>query len=663
MSDDQLEPAKPLVFPNKLISNNGFFALGLFSPANSSSTRFYLGIWYNNLPERMVVWVANRDNPITTRSSSTLAVTNRSELVLSDPEGRVYWSTKSSVTTTGGAGASAALLNDGNLVLRFSEGDVLWQSFDHPTDTLLPGMPFRVNYRTRATERLVSWKGPEDPSTGDFSVAGDVTSGIQFFIWHGSNISWRHAPFNGATVSSYQPTGASYVIVKSVVVNGDEISLTYSVSDGSLGVHTRVAYTGRFEFRIWNSTASAWTVVDGHPGPGCDGYASCGPFGYCDFTEAVTTCKCPDGFQPNGAAPSGGCARKETLRCGDGDHFATMPHVKIPAMPVFVRNRSSDGCAAECLGNCSCTAYAYTNLSNAMSGGDPSRCLLWFGELVDMGKYPINAGEDLYLRLAGSTVALHLHAPFFTPRRPKLNMGKACVPVFILLILSSTSHSDDQLTQGKPLSPGDELISEGGDFVLGFFSPTNNSSTRLYIGIWYHNLPERERTVVWVANRDSPITTPSSAQLTITNSSELVLSDGKGRTLWTSAVNNATAGGVGAVAVLLSSGNFVLRSSNGTDIWQSFDHPTDTILPTMKILPRYKAQTATHIFAWKGPDDPSTGDISGGVDPDSDLQFFIWNGTAPYCRTTVFNDASLSSLAYYQSNVTSIFYQAMVTGD
>ncbi|TVT98134.1 hypothetical protein EJB05_56586, partial [Eragrostis curvula] len=406
ISDDQLEPAKPLVFPNdKLISNNGFFALGLFSPANSSSTRFYLGIWYNNVPEHTVVWVANRDNPITISSAATLAVTNRSELVLSDTEGRIYWTTTSSVTTTGGAGAIAALLNDGNLVLRSSEGAVLWQSFDHPTDTLLPGMPLRMNYRMHITQQLVSWKSPEDPSTGDFSVGGDVSSGIQFFIWHGSNISWRSPPLSSAMNSPYQPSDASYVIFTSVVVNGDEISLTYSVSDGSVGLqlHTRIAYTGRYEYRIWNSTASAWTVLDRHPGPGCDGYASCGPFSYCDVTEAVPTCKCPDGFEPNGSTPSGGCARKEMLRCGDGDHFTTLPHVKTPAMPVFVRNRSSDGCAAECLGNCSCKAYAYANMSSAMSGGDPSRCLLWFGELVDMGKYTHIDGEDLYLRLAGST--------------------------------------------------------------------------------------------------------------------------------------------------------------------------------------------------------------------------------------------------------------------
>ncbi|WVZ87311.1 hypothetical protein U9M48_033968 [Paspalum notatum var. saurae] len=61
-------------------------------------------------------------------------------------------------------------------------------------------------------------------------------------------------------------------------------------------------------------------------------------------------------------------------------------------MPVFVRNRTSD----------ECTAYAYANMSSAMSGGDLSRCLLWFDDLVDMGKYLHMDGEDLYLQLADS---------------------------------------------------------------------------------------------------------------------------------------------------------------------------------------------------------------------------------------------------------------------
>ncbi|CAN6229695.1 unnamed protein product [Urochloa humidicola] len=139
VSGDQLVPAKPLlIFPDdKLLSNNGVFALGFFSPTNSGSTQFYIGIRYNNITDGRVVWIANRDKPIRGPSSATLAVTNHSELVLSDSEGRVYWTATSNITTID-AGASAALLDEGNLVLRSSNGTLLWQSFHHPTDTILP---------------------------------------------------------------------------------------------------------------------------------------------------------------------------------------------------------------------------------------------------------------------------------------------------------------------------------------------------------------------------------------------------------------------------------------------------------------------------------------------------------------------------------------------
>lgn len=136
-------------------------------------------------------------------------------------------------------------------------------------------------------------------------------------------------------------------------------------------------------------------------------------------------------------------------------------------------------------------------------------------------------------------------------------------PAFILIFLSSLCQSNDQLIQTKPLLPKDTLISEGGDFALGFFSPTN-SSKKLYIGIWYHSIAER--TVVWVAKRDNPITT-SSAKLAIINNSELVLSDSQGHALWTATGNIGGGGGAGAAsAVLLNSGNFVLRSPNGTKV-------------------------------------------------------------------------------------------------
>lgn len=57
---------------------------------------------------------------------------------------------------------SATLLGSGNFVLREtnsigSAGKLLWQSFDYPTDTLLPGMKLGVNHRTARNWMLTSW--------------------------------------------------------------------------------------------------------------------------------------------------------------------------------------------------------------------------------------------------------------------------------------------------------------------------------------------------------------------------------------------------------------------------------------------------------------------------------------------------------------------------
>ncbi|KAJ1272948.1 hypothetical protein BS78_06G242100 [Paspalum vaginatum] len=85
--------------------------------------------------------------------------------------------------------------------------------------------------------------------------------------------------------------------------------------------------------------------------------------------------------------------------------------MKVPDNFLHIGNRSFDECAAECSTNCSCTAYAYVNMSSAAAGtlADASWCLLWTGDLLDMGKVA-SSGQNLYLRLAGSQACLMLLA-------------------------------------------------------------------------------------------------------------------------------------------------------------------------------------------------------------------------------------------------------------
>jgi hypothetical protein len=133
-------------------------------------------------------------------------VTNTSNLVLSDANGRVVWATNVDAGTTGSssdkpAGAVATLKNDGCLVLRAQNGTTLWQSFDHPTDSFIPGMKFRFRMTSGGGDRLVSWKSPSDPSPGSFTYGLDQVTSLQIFIWNGSRPLWRSTVWTGYTSS------------------------------------------------------------------------------------------------------------------------------------------------------------------------------------------------------------------------------------------------------------------------------------------------------------------------------------------------------------------------------------------------------------------------------------------------------------------------------
>ncbi|XP_048132046.1 G-type lectin S-receptor-like serine/threonine-protein kinase At1g61370 isoform X2 [Rhodamnia argentea] len=204
----------------------------------------------------------------------------------------------------------------------------------------------------------------------------------------------------------------------------------------------------------------------------------------------------------------------------------------------------------------------------------------------------------------------------------------SCLVVFFLLqAIHTASGVVYNITTSEPLFPNQTLVSSGQIFELGFFTP--NGSESQYVGIWYKNLTPSK--IVWVANREWPLVyTDQSAKLTIGGDGNLKLMDGQQGIVWStnvSSLSNYTS------AALLDSGNFVLQDGNYSEIWGSFEDPTDTLLPRMKLGVNVRTGVKHFLISWKSDSDPSPGSFSSGMTSETPPQAFTWNGSTPYWRS------------------------------
>jgi len=174
---------------------------------------------------------------------------------------------------------------------------------------------------------------------------------------------------------------------------------------------------------------------------------------------------------------------------------------------------------------------------------------------------------------------------------------------FLLFLLSFysfipkiSSTTTNVINTNRFITDGDTIVSSGGTFELGFFSP--NGSTTRYIGIWYKQILPYVQTIVWVANREKPLTNTSSVVLKVNKPGILALLNDKNETIWST---NTSRSVQNPVAVLLDSGNLVLKDANDDNpenfLWQSFNFPTDTHLPDMKLGKNFKTGIEVYLLA------------------------------------------------------------------
>ncbi|CAI8606829.1 unnamed protein product [Vicia faba] len=406
-ADDIITQSDSLSDGSTLISKDETFELGFFNPGSSPNR--YVGIWYKNVPVQTVVWVANRDNPIRD-NSSTLIINKQGNLVLLNRNQSLLWSTN---TTKKSSTPIVQLLNNGNLVIRdekdssADEDSFLWQSFDYPTDTLLPEMKNGWDKKTGILRIFTAWKNWDDPSSGDFTASMRLTNNPETAIWKGSTEFYRSGPLTGGTSSGAYEMKVNPLTNLELVNNEEQVYYMYTLKNKSvfsiLVLNQTLLLLQRL---IWIPDSRVWSNYLKLPHDACDAYNVCGPYGKC-VIDASPICQCLDGFKPKSAQQwstmnwADGCVRTGNWSCGikSRDGFLKVTGVKLPdtANTWVDVNMTLDDCKLKCLQNCSCTAYSSFD-PNKDSGG----CSLWFNDLKDLRV--IESSRNLYVRMDASNI-------------------------------------------------------------------------------------------------------------------------------------------------------------------------------------------------------------------------------------------------------------------
>jgi hypothetical protein len=272
--------------------------------------------------------------------------------------------------------AYAKLLDTGNLILTNRALDVLWQSFDYPTDILLPGM--KLKGANDHPVLLTSWKSQEDPAPGRFSLQY-LASRKELILKDGSEPYW---------------TGSLRGVLAGIfVIDGD-----YITWPSKKAIETRrlvLDLNGQLLVQTWMEGDQGWSSQRITT---CGAYPVCGVSSICNETaDADSRCYCLPGFKRESAFA--GCKRKTDSQCRDNinnvqkDWFLRFPEVYLPTHPLRLHVGMASECESACLNNCSCTGYVYDQ---------EHRCLVWDGPLLNLKHFSsYNLYEtEFYLKLA-----------------------------------------------------------------------------------------------------------------------------------------------------------------------------------------------------------------------------------------------------------------------
>ncbi|WCJ23799.1 G-type lectin S-receptor-like serine/threonine-protein kinase LECRK2 [Euphorbia peplus] len=263
-------------------SVSGEFAFG-FYPLEQNL--YLVGIWLEKIPEKTLVWSADRDDPA--QAGSTIRLTFSGQLFLTHTNGSIQ------AVYSGEAASLGFMQDNGNFVLKDANSRMLWQSFDSPTDTILPGQIL-----TPGSSLLSSVK--DSYSTGNFMLQMQFDGNLVLSAYRFSDPGyWYTATLQSNVSLVFNPNGSMY-LVNSTNDNVYAMAINVSSPIGDYFHRARIDDRGNFQHLVYRkSNGSGWKSVWKAVDEPCFVNSVCGVNGMCSSPDNETvTCNCIPGHVP-----------------------------------------------------------------------------------------------------------------------------------------------------------------------------------------------------------------------------------------------------------------------------------------------------------------------------------------------------------------------------
>ncbi|GLJ47669.1 hypothetical protein SUGI_1006800 [Cryptomeria japonica] len=351
----------------KWVSPNGEFAFGFHSV---TPPLYSVGVWFDNISEFTFAWTAKTDNiELRLERGSTLQLSNAGLQVL-DSQRRLKWAAGPAENENESVSA-AAILNSGNFVLLNQSAAPIWQSFDAPTDTLLPGQSLTSKYG------MLSKSSSTNFSSGRFGLAMKVDGDLVFYLverLEDKGVYWR-ASDKIEDYDSYCEVELKFNRSGSLyLVNSSDIEVatlsTGGEGDGQFLRRVTLDTDGVLRQYVWNqmgsgaaSWSSVWQVLDDP----CTVKGLCGLNSVCQLIELKKpNCLCLPGFDfMDTEDPSRGCRSNSSqdYSCSARREMVPIPKTNWAKDNDYsnLQDVSESDCMQACSDDCMCIVVTYEN--------------------------------------------------------------------------------------------------------------------------------------------------------------------------------------------------------------------------------------------------------------------------------------------------------------